>query len=66
MSADNWAHCPRCTQRAQAALDERKTAIDTAYGKISVEKFDAARVQYAKEITLISLHRLSRPGRKTS
>jgi hypothetical protein len=47
MSADNWAHCPRCTARELALLDRRREAIAAAYGKIPVEQFDAEREELA-------------------
>jgi hypothetical protein len=47
MSADNWAHCPRCTQQGQAKLDERGATVNAQYGKIPVDEFDEARRQYA-------------------
>jgi hypothetical protein len=50
MSADNWAHCPRCTQREQAKLDERAAAVQASYGKVPVEEFDEARRQHAEAV----------------
>jgi hypothetical protein len=43
MSADNWAVCPRCMNRAQKALAEATAKVVALYGKIPVEEFDAAR-----------------------
>ncbi len=50
MSADNWADCPRCTQRGQAKLDERQAAINAVYGKMSVELFDEIRRDHAGDV----------------
>ena len=50
MSADNWAYCPRCTQRGQAKLDKQATAVQASYGKIPVDEFDEARRQHAAAV----------------
>jgi hypothetical protein len=43
MSADNWAQCPRCLKRHEAAIAEAEAAVAASYGKVSVEEFDLAR-----------------------
>ena len=50
MSADNWAHCPRCTRRAADVLNERAVAVQASYGKVPVNEFDEARRQYAEAV----------------
>jgi len=43
MGADNWAHCPRCTVRKWAELNKRRIKINSMYGTVPVDEFDAAR-----------------------
>lgn len=43
MSADNWAVCPRCLQRAKKREADRLAEVMASYGKVSVAEFDAAR-----------------------
>jgi hypothetical protein len=43
MSADNWAQCPRCTVRAEAALQVRADEVAALYGAVNVDEFDRAR-----------------------
>lgn len=47
MSADNWAHCPRCTRIKLAEFDEQDAAIQAAYGVIPIVEFDKAREELA-------------------
>lgn len=43
MSADNWAICPRCLDRAKAASAARfQTAVD-AYGKVPPDEYERLR-----------------------
>lgn len=46
MSADNWAVCPRCLTRREAALEKSRRDITAAYGKVPVEEFDRMRADY--------------------
>lgn len=39
MSADNWAECPRCIRRAQAALAEQNETLRKAYQTLPMEEF---------------------------
>ncbi len=34
MSADNWADCPRCRDRAERAKQKQRDELKTLYGKI--------------------------------
>lgn len=43
MSADNWAICPQCRDRAQADRTARLKEAFDAYGKVSPEEFEAMR-----------------------
>jgi hypothetical protein len=45
VSADNWAVCPRCYQRARDEYDEKVAAVMSSYGRVPVEEFDAARAK---------------------
>lgn len=47
MSADNWATCPRCYDRACKAADAELWAVMATYGKVPVEAFDRARSKLA-------------------
>ena len=49
MSADNWAHCPRCKARLLAELRASQAALDEAYGKVSLAEFDQMRDDYEKK-----------------
>jgi len=48
MSADNWAVCPRCEKKRQAKIRETEAEVAAAYGKVSVDKFDAMRESLAE------------------
>lgn len=53
MSADNWAVCPRCRQRAKDKCDEaisaHAQALREAYGKVSPDEYaDLAKNQPEK------------------
>ena len=48
MSADNWAVCPRCEKKRQAKIRETEAEVTAAYGKVSVDKFDAMRESLAE------------------
>lgn len=52
MSADNWAHCPRCARRGCDKLDEREAAVQASYGRVPVEEFDEARRQHAGAVNV--------------
>lgn len=43
MSADNWAHCPRCAVLRAAKVSAAEDAASLAYGKVSVFEFDALK-----------------------
>ena len=43
MSADNWAKCPRCYKRGLDHIDELQEEVDSIYGQVTIEEFDAAR-----------------------
>lgn len=45
MSADNWAVCPRCAKRHEAALVEGSERVAEAYGKVTVEEWDRMRAE---------------------
>lgn len=47
MSADNWAHCPRCVGQAREAHDAAVATVIASYGQIPVEEFDAKRAALA-------------------
>lgn len=49
MSADNWAHCPRCTRRGTERLEARETAVQALYGTVPVNEFDNARRELQAE-----------------
>lgn len=51
MSADNWAHCPRCTAREEKRLARREAEVQALYGTVPVEEFDKARTDLAAERT---------------
>lgn len=50
MSADNWAQCPRCTERAAAELERLADAVNALYGTVPVEEFDAARFSLREQM----------------
>lgn len=39
MSADNWAHCPRCTAAKERERQELVERTRLAYGRVSPEKY---------------------------
>lgn len=43
MSADNWAVCPRCKSRAQAARMKAISDVALMYGKVPPGEYNAAR-----------------------
>lgn len=43
MSADNWTHCPRCTDEARKAVAAEHDRVMALYGTVSVEEFDRQR-----------------------
>jgi len=43
MSADNWDICPKCVANAVEELEARKAKVQEAYGKVSIEEFEAMR-----------------------
>jgi len=43
MSADHWAHCPRCHARALASFEDRERLIENAYGQVPISQFDQMR-----------------------
>jgi len=43
MSADNWARCPRCDDRAVKAHKEAMDVIRAKYGKVSADEWDKLR-----------------------
>jgi hypothetical protein len=43
MSADNWAHCLRCSKAAEAELVRHEEEVIASYGTIPMEQFDRAR-----------------------
>lgn len=43
MSADNWAICPRCLDRAKAERAAQATAAASGYGKISADEYERLR-----------------------
>lgn len=47
MSADNWAICPRCFAEAARQMAERANRVETGYGVLSLEEFDALRAEVA-------------------
>lgn len=49
MSADNWAHCPRCTAVALADFEARGQRVQASYGIAPVDEFDAARQRLADD-----------------
>ena len=42
MSADNWASCPRCVKRAEAARAAQVAAAGASYGKVPEQEYAAA------------------------
>lgn len=50
MGADNWAVCPKCEQKAYEDRHKLLERIDSAYGRIPLEEFDALREQADKEV----------------
>jgi len=45
MSADNWAICPQCRDRAKAEYDARFQAAVDAYGKETPEEYERLRAE---------------------
>ena len=45
MSADNWAICPQCVDRAKAEAAERFQAAVDAYGKVPSEEYERLRAE---------------------
>lgn len=43
MSADNWAMCPRCSDRLAAEILAAEAKAEASYGAVSVAEFDALR-----------------------
>jgi hypothetical protein len=43
VSADNWAICPQCVHNARATADAERRRVESSYGKVSIEEFDALR-----------------------
>ena len=45
MSADNWAICPRCVDRARAEAAAKFQAAVDAYGKVTPEEYETLRAE---------------------
>jgi hypothetical protein len=45
MSADNWAVCPRCLDRAKAESEARFQAAFDAYGKVPAAEYERLRAE---------------------
>lgn len=50
MSADNWAICPACLDRATAAKEAQVQNVKNVYGTISIEEFDQLRAESEEPI----------------
>ena len=42
MSADNWAICPRCVKRAEAARAQQVAVTGASYGKVPEQEYAEA------------------------
>jgi hypothetical protein len=49
MGADSYDQCPKCLKQAQAAQAARETAVDAAYGQVSLSQFDLMRDEVDRE-----------------
>ena len=54
MSADNWATCPSCWNRAEAEKTAQHEAVVAAYGHVPVEEFDLLRAAATEPIDVRS------------
>lgn len=45
MSADNWAVCPRCLDRAKAEREAKFEAARVAYGNVAPEEYERLRAE---------------------
>lgn len=52
MSADNWALCPKCRQKAIAETEQLRATAAEAYGKVPVEEFDNLRAKADLGVTI--------------
>lgn len=50
MSADNWAVCPRCRKRHEAAHIVLCQQVADGYGVLTVDEFDALREKAAEGV----------------
>lgn len=50
MSADNWAICPRCLDRAKAERAAKFEAARIAYGNVEPEEYERLRSEAQVEI----------------
>ena len=39
MSADNWTICPKCTENELHIIEQKKIALENAYGKVSAKAY---------------------------
>jgi len=40
MRADNWTVCPKCTQTYTNKVEAARTALNEAYGKVSIKAYN--------------------------
>lgn len=57
MSADNWAVCPRCRDRARASREALFNEAAAAYGKVSADEYEALRARASEPIIAVETFR---------
>ncbi|MGG5257491.1 hypothetical protein [Phycicoccus avicenniae] len=48
MSADNWARCPKCLDRAHEQVLDLQAKVNASYGEVSIEEFDRLRSELSR------------------
>ena len=43
MSADNWAMCPQCREKAISEVERKEKLVASKYGKIPIENYEAMK-----------------------
>lgn len=64
MSADNWAKCPLCVNRAELAYEKKANDVAVAYGRIPEEEFSRLHVALRAELREMNEWDSYRTGRE--
>lgn len=56
MSADNWALCPVCHERASKIKAELRDRVRLTYGRLPIDEWDKLRAEADADINVEALH----------